>query len=230
MTKRKAAASKDATRTALRNRIISSGTISPQKLLENPGNWRGHPVKQEQVVAGSLEEVGWVRDILINKRTGHMIDGHLRVKIAKKRGEKLVPYSMIDVSLERGAHNPGHARPKFRNGGDEQGSSPAPARKNHGRECGAAKTPVTAGGRRRRREFERRREGNAVRSGRPTAAEPRVRCDRLCKRAGMGRVARAIETQNSAARRIQARLRVRRDRDGASHHRRAVPQDWEQQK
>ena len=98
--KKKAAASKDATRTALRNRIISSGTISPQKLLENPENWRGHPVKQEQVVAGSLEEVGWVRDILINKRTGHMIDGHLRVKIAKKRGEKLVPYSMIDVSLE----------------------------------------------------------------------------------------------------------------------------------
>jgi hypothetical protein len=102
MTKKKAlpAASKDATRTALRNRIISSGMISPKKLLENPENWRGHPLKQEQVVEGSLEEVGWVRDVLINKRTGHMVDGHLRVKIANKRGEKLVPYSMIDVSQE----------------------------------------------------------------------------------------------------------------------------------
>lgn len=97
---KKVEASKEAARVELRNRIIGSGMISPKKLMENPDNWRGHPLKQEQVVEGALEEVGWVRGILINKRTGNMVDGHLRAKIAKKRGEKLVPYEMIDVSLE----------------------------------------------------------------------------------------------------------------------------------
>lgn len=57
-----------------RNRIVGSGEEAPDQLLANPGNWRVHPKAQQQALAGILGQVGWVQQVLVNRRTGHVVD------------------------------------------------------------------------------------------------------------------------------------------------------------
>ena len=88
---------------AWRNRIIGQEDIDPRELKANPRNWRKHPKQQQEVLTGVLDEVGWVDQVLVNKRTGLMIDGHLRVELALKRHEKLIPVTYVDLSEEEEA-------------------------------------------------------------------------------------------------------------------------------
>ena len=82
----------------LRNRIVGYGEVDPADLLANPRNHRIHPKAQQDALAGSLEEVGWVRDILVNRASGFVIDGHARVVLALRRGERSVPVSYVDLT------------------------------------------------------------------------------------------------------------------------------------
>ena len=86
-----------------RNRIVGHGEAPPEELLANPGNWRTHPPAQQGALAGALDEVGWVQDVIVNRRSGHMVDGHLRVELAISRGEPLVPVTYVDLSDEEEA-------------------------------------------------------------------------------------------------------------------------------
>jgi hypothetical protein len=42
-------------------------------------------------MAGALSEVGWVAGVLVNRTTGHVVHGHLRVELALSRNEPTVP-------------------------------------------------------------------------------------------------------------------------------------------
>jgi hypothetical protein len=53
------------------------------ELADNPANWRKHPAKQIDALRDVIEEVGWAGAALLNEKTGHLIDGHLRKKIGK---------------------------------------------------------------------------------------------------------------------------------------------------
>lgn len=64
---------------------------SPAELAENPRNWRRHPEAQQAALAGALIEVGWAGACLYNERTGRLIDGHLRRKVALDQGAASVP-------------------------------------------------------------------------------------------------------------------------------------------
>ena len=88
---------------ALKNRIVGSGNENPAKILANPKNWRSHSAAQKEALSGLLEEVGWVAQVLINKRTGRLIDGHLRVEIGKQRKEKEIPVVYVDLSAKEEA-------------------------------------------------------------------------------------------------------------------------------
>ena len=57
---------------------------TPEELADNPGNWRKHPQAQAIALKRVLAEVGWAGVVLYNERSGRLIDGHLRKKIAKK--------------------------------------------------------------------------------------------------------------------------------------------------
>jgi hypothetical protein len=57
-------------------------------------NWRVHPKAQQEALAGVLDHVGWVRQVLVNKRTDHVVDGHLRVDLARARGEGSIPVTV----------------------------------------------------------------------------------------------------------------------------------------
>ncbi len=85
------------------NRIVGEGHEVPSQLLANPANWRIHTHEQEQALATVLDRVGWVQRIIVNKATGHMIDGHLRVALAISRNEPSVPVTYVELAPEEEA-------------------------------------------------------------------------------------------------------------------------------
>jgi hypothetical protein len=90
-------------RVAWRNRIVGSGEESPDGLLANPANWRVHPKAQQDALAGALDQVGWVQQVLVNKRSGFVVDGHARVALAISRHEPTVPVLYVDLSPDEEA-------------------------------------------------------------------------------------------------------------------------------
>src|SRR6478752_7529241 len=82
------------------NRIVGYGEEAPDQLLANPKNWRMHPAQQQEAMQGVLDEIGWIQDVIVNRRTGHIVDGHLRVELALKKSEPKIPVKYIDVSEE----------------------------------------------------------------------------------------------------------------------------------
>lgn len=86
-----------------KNRIIGSGEEDPAQLLANPFNFRIHTKVQQAALTGSLDTIGWIQQIIVNKRNGHVIDGHLRVSLALRKGEKKVPVLYVDLTDEEEA-------------------------------------------------------------------------------------------------------------------------------
>lgn len=82
--------------TRWQNRIVGEDMVDADQLLANPTNWRIHPKHQQTALAGVLDNVGWVQRVIVNQRTGHVIDGHLRASLAISRGEQ-VPVIYVDV-------------------------------------------------------------------------------------------------------------------------------------
>ena len=80
------------------DRIPQLRSLDPDQLLANPANFRVHPKAQQEALAGVLDQVGWVQNVLVNQRTGHVVDGHLRVGLAISRGEPSVPVLYVDLS------------------------------------------------------------------------------------------------------------------------------------
>lgn len=83
---------------ALRSRIVGEGYEPPDQLLANPLNWRTHPAAQVEALEGLLQQVGWVQRVIVNKRTGHVVDGHARVALSLRRAEPAVPVLYVDLS------------------------------------------------------------------------------------------------------------------------------------
>lgn len=89
--------------TTWNNRIVGNGTESPEQLLANPRNWRVHNDLQREAIKGVLDEVGWVQNVIVNQRTGYIVDGHLRVSVALQRGEASVPVVYVDLTEDEEA-------------------------------------------------------------------------------------------------------------------------------
>ena len=80
------------------SRIVAEADVSPSTLIPNVLNWRKHPMHQQQALAGTLDQIGWVQRVIVNKRTGNIIDGHLRVEMALAKKEKTIPVCYVDLS------------------------------------------------------------------------------------------------------------------------------------
>lgn len=79
-------------------RIVETGTSDPSELVANPANWRQHPLQQREALGELLDRVGWVAHVVVNRRTGHLVDGHLRAQLAAERHETEVPTLYVDLS------------------------------------------------------------------------------------------------------------------------------------
>src|ERR1035437_5639214 len=86
-----------------RSRIVGMEHVAPDQLLAHPLNWRIHSGPQRDALRGSLSEVGWVQNVIVSKRTGHVVDGHARVEEALSRHEPTVPVLYVDLSPEEEA-------------------------------------------------------------------------------------------------------------------------------
>lgn len=86
-----------------RNRIVGEGTERPGDLLANPRNWRIHPREQQEALSSVLNGVGLVQRVVVNERTGFVVDGHLRVAMAMREGIEEIPVVKVDLSEEEEA-------------------------------------------------------------------------------------------------------------------------------
>lgn len=84
--------------TTWRSRIVDTGEVDPRSLTANPKNWRKHPKHQADALAGVLGEVGWVQDVIVNRTTGRLVDGHLRVEIAASDKQPTIPVTYVELS------------------------------------------------------------------------------------------------------------------------------------
>jgi hypothetical protein len=85
------------------NRITRYGEAAPGELLANEKNWRTHPQAQQDALEGALRTVGVVQNIIVNERSGKLLDGHLRVEMAIRSGQPTVPITFVDLSDEEEA-------------------------------------------------------------------------------------------------------------------------------
>lgn len=88
--------------TTWQNRIIGYGTEKADQLLANPDNWRIHPKHQQNALSSVLENVGWVQNVIVNQRTGFVVDGHMRVALAISKNAD-VPVTYVDLSEQEEA-------------------------------------------------------------------------------------------------------------------------------
>ena len=80
------------------NRISGYGEESPDTLLANPRNFRRHPKHQQDALAGVLRDVGVVQNVIVNRTTGLVVDGHARIALAIRDGQTTIPITYVELS------------------------------------------------------------------------------------------------------------------------------------
>lgn len=80
------------------NRIVGHGVEDPGSLLANPFNFRRHPKEQQDALEGALNTIGWIQRVIVNRTTGHLIDGHLRVELAMRKDSNPIPVTYVELS------------------------------------------------------------------------------------------------------------------------------------
>lgn len=83
------------------NSIVGTGVEAPDQLLANPMNYRRHTQAQRDALRDMLKNVGWIQNVIVNRVTGHLVDGHLRVDLAMQDGETGVPVVYVELSPEQ---------------------------------------------------------------------------------------------------------------------------------
>jgi hypothetical protein len=82
------------------NKIIGHEMVPPDQLLANPLNFRIHSKVQKDAMRAMLREIGWLDEIIVNRNSGVLVNGHMRVDIALSDNEPLVPVRYVDLSEE----------------------------------------------------------------------------------------------------------------------------------
>lgn len=80
-----------------KNRIVGTDVVDPATLVPNEKNYRRHPNKQVSALEGSLDEIGWIAPVTVNRLTGRMLDGHARVELALRQGVSQVPVQYVEL-------------------------------------------------------------------------------------------------------------------------------------
>lgn len=83
-----------------KNRIVGHAEVHPRTVKEHPDNYKIHSLSQSDALGVMIGKVGFLRSVTINKRTGHLVDGHLRVALALKTGQTSIPVEYVDLSAK----------------------------------------------------------------------------------------------------------------------------------
>lgn len=77
-----------------------SGWFDPRTLDDHPDNWKEHPPEQAEVIGELIDSHGWLAPLTVNRRTGRLLNGHERKRIAVEKGLPAVPVWVVDVPEE----------------------------------------------------------------------------------------------------------------------------------
>jgi DNA modification methylase len=89
------------TTVAFENQVVRWDLVPADQLLANPANYREHPGYQRDALRGSLQELGFIAPVLVNLRTGRMIDGHARTEeVLSVDPHRPIPVAYVDMSEE----------------------------------------------------------------------------------------------------------------------------------
>ncbi len=80
------------------NRIVGHDTVDPKTLTAHDRNWRIHTPEQTRALAGAIGDIGFIRSVTVNRRTGRIIDGHLRVALAIEQEQPGIPVEYVDLT------------------------------------------------------------------------------------------------------------------------------------
>lgn len=80
-----------------KSRIIGHGTANPADLMANPLNFRKHPDEQKAGLEALIDEIGFFRSITVNQRSGLILDGHLRVRLALEQDQDVIDVEYVDL-------------------------------------------------------------------------------------------------------------------------------------
>ncbi len=81
-----------------RSRIVGEEDVAPDQLLANPLNFRVHPKAQQEALSETLDRIGFVQRVVVNRTTGHVVDGHARVELALRRGQPTIPVVYVELT------------------------------------------------------------------------------------------------------------------------------------
>lgn len=74
-------------------------TLPASQFLAHPDNPKEHPFEQREALRRALQRLGFVLPVLVNERTGYLLDGHERIFQALETDAE-VPYVTIDATEE----------------------------------------------------------------------------------------------------------------------------------
>lgn len=86
-----------------RNRIVEHANVAPAQLMAHPLNPRLHGRGQQQAMTAVLDDLGVIQSVIVSKRTGTIIDGHMRVNLALRSNQPTIPVCYVDLSAEEEA-------------------------------------------------------------------------------------------------------------------------------
>lgn len=84
-----------------RNAIVRYDASVPiDQLLGHEANPWLHGAKQQEALFAVLDDVGWWDAVKVNVRSGKVVDGHARIRLALRHGQKTVPVLFVSLSDE----------------------------------------------------------------------------------------------------------------------------------
>ena len=84
------------------NRVIRSEMVDADQLMAHPENAKIHPQAQQRSMNSVISRIGLIGKVIVNERTGRIIDGHMRVSMAIAAGQQVnVDYVNLTDEEER---------------------------------------------------------------------------------------------------------------------------------
>ena len=81
-----------------KNKIVGHAEVPPDQLLAHPENWRIHPRYQQEALRGVINDIGFIKSVTVNKLTGRVVDGHLRVTLALRDSIPTIPVEYVELT------------------------------------------------------------------------------------------------------------------------------------
>jgi len=86
-----------------KNKVVGYEVVDPLTITANPKNYRRHTGVQREALRDSLDSLNIITPVIVNKTTGHLVDGHARVEEYLNGGVREIPVAYVELTEEEEA-------------------------------------------------------------------------------------------------------------------------------